>query len=83
MHSPFAPALDPRDFASEGATTFEITTDFSQREFHYEHDSHLNARGHEVLARELGALVAERIRAQREPLGAAPPPPSSRPGPRS
>jgi hypothetical protein len=65
MHSPFAPALDPRDFASEGVTTFEITTDFSQPEYHFEHDSHLNVRGHEILARELAALVAESIRARR------------------
>ena len=65
VHSPFAPALDPRAFASEGITTFEIATDLSQREFHFEHDSHLNARGHEVMARELGALVADRIRARR------------------
>jgi len=55
--------LDPDTFTSEGVSTFEVTEDFERPEFHYQHDSHLNKRGHAVFARLLGRAVAERIRA--------------------
>jgi len=67
VRSPFAAnvVLDPRAFAADGVTTFESAHDFSRPEYHFVHDSHLNAQGHEVLARELAALVAQRIQAIR------------------
>lgn len=70
--SSFAPALDPRDFSAEDVTTFEIARDFGRPEFHYERDGHLNARGHELLARELGAILADRIRARRSETAPSP-----------
>jgi hypothetical protein len=73
IRSWFAPELDPRDFASEGVTTFEIAEDLKP-EFHHQRDSHLNARGHEILARELRAILAERIRARRSGAGRSPTP---------
>ncbi len=65
MPSPYGPELDPRAFVSDGVTTFKITDDLSRPELHFEHDSHMNARGHEVVARQLGPIIAERIRARR------------------
>jgi len=57
--------IDPRDFASEGVTLCEVADDLERAEYHYEHDSHLNLRGHELLAERLRPAVAERIRARR------------------
>jgi hypothetical protein len=60
----FAPPLDEAALAAEGVHTFELDVDFEKPEYHYVHDSHLNARGHEVLAERLGAVIAERARAR-------------------
>jgi hypothetical protein len=65
VRAPCGAALDVRDFASDGITTFEITEDFCGPDSHFQHDGHLNARGHEVVARELGAILSERIRIRR------------------
>lgn len=61
----FWPDLDPQDFLSEGVTAFEIADDLEQPALHYEHDSHLNVRGHALIAERLGPAIAERIRASR------------------
>jgi len=57
--------LDIGELVSDGVTTVEITEDLERREIHYEHDSHLNPRGHEIIARLLAPAVADRIRAHR------------------
>ena len=59
--------LDPRDFVSDGVTMLEVTEDLGRRDLQYEHDSHLNPRGHELLAHLLAPAVADRIRSRRAP----------------
>jgi lysophospholipase L1-like esterase len=69
IRSPFAGELEPAPLAAEGVITFDIAEDYTRPEFHFEHDSHLNARGHELFARELSKVVAERLRNARAHAG--------------
>lgn len=57
--------LDSERLWSEGVTTFRIDEDLNRRELTYEHDSHLNPKGHELFARLLAPVVAQRIRERR------------------
>jgi hypothetical protein len=56
---------DPGGPLPDGVASFALTGDFTQPELHFEHDSHLSVQGHELVARQLGAAIAERIRAAR------------------
>jgi hypothetical protein len=64
-----APATNPIGVPDptipDGVPTFSLATDLIQPEFHFEHDGHFNALGHEHVARQLAPFIAERIRAKR------------------
>jgi len=57
--------LDPTEFRSDGVATIDINEDLERREVRYEHDSHMNPRGHALIARLLAPSVADHIRARR------------------
>jgi lysophospholipase L1-like esterase len=59
----------PHGSLPDGVETFALAGDFAQPELHFEHDSHLNARGHDLVARQLAAAIAERIRVRRTDHG--------------
>jgi len=57
--------LDPEVLARPDVGRVEIPVDLSQLEYRFENDSHLSARGHEVVAEALRPGVVERLKSAR------------------
>jgi hypothetical protein len=68
----FWPDFEPESFVADGVSLAFVRDDLDRDDLHYVHDSHLNERGHALVAERIEPEISARIRAARSlaPRGA-------------